>query len=289
MPPSTFKRGVLGGLYAKKLCCQCAFGPLNLTKKVKMLKFSRPATALALILISAQSVFAASVVEVVDNGMSLHFNVNEEKLIRIKGLPVAGKYRFHALKGVLYAQLPDDKRWWQITSKDYLYKIPSPYLERHSKWAEYEGQPTYHWVATYGGQICAHMFTSQKAAQDAGINFSHLSRLSNALTFLVGDDVAHPCENLRISPAMGKIMGFPVSSTGRTGEFSLQRVYQKNGTGNAEEIINPLHLNAEVHAAFLKLRLTPAQRAAFESASANLPFGRQVTALKKLLRQQSQQ
>lgn len=258
------------------------------------MKFLTPIFAIALALTPALSNAIIRLDFKIDNA-ALAFLIEPHTSIQIEGLPYVGVHLYSITSDTLYIQHPEEENWLALPLGNLKSSIPTAYVEKGNESGAFLGSPNRHWAVRVGSRICEHVFTNTDTAARIGANISHLTRISTGLNYIYGGDLkAHGCASYLINPAIGKVVGFPIHSSGTatqgpngkktTNRMDVTRLSTLPGQGLPQpEITAPFDLPAQIR--FLARQLTPEQNTIFQTTSTNLPNLQKLRALRHIIAQ----
>lgn len=237
------------------------------------------------------------------NGVPLTLNIDSNHVIAIEGLGVPGlTLLYNQQTSTLFAHLVGQDAVSTIPFDTYGYYLPEGKLLAGGDWEEFLGEPSRFWQITLpvAGQVktCAHLFANKKAAAQAGMDITDLTRLQASLAYLIGppskEDVssADACPPYQIPPAHGTVVGLPLHIINGSGKGTVELISieaDPNGVQHSLPVPATAPLGAAAHVAFLKSVLPVGMRSAFEVSNEHIPLQQQIRALKQLLRQIQEQ
>ena len=214
--------------------------------------------------------------------------VDEQRTVRVVGLPLAGDFYFNANTGTLFSRLPGERVTYAVPLGKYAHRVPHARVAKQGKWKDYFESPSFYWRMEVEDQTCSHVFANQAAAVKARLNITDLTRLNAALTYLLGPAYTGTCGPYIVDPAAGAIVGLPLygihQGSGDAGTSEVTEIVEVEGPANKLNVPTTVQLTAMAHARFLKTMLGGAELATFNTISGQLPHQQQVRALKILLR-----
>ena len=234
------------------------------------------------------------------NGVPLTLNIDNNNIIAIEGLGIPDlTLLYNKQTSTLFAHLAGQEAVSTIPFDTYGYYLPQGKLLAGENWEEYLGEPSRFWQITLpvAGKVktCAHLFANKKAAAQAGMDITDLTRLQASLAYLIGppskEDVSSTdaCPPYQIPPANGAVVGLPLHIINGSGKGTVELIGIEADTSGTAQHPLPVPatapLNAAAHVDFLKAVLPASMRSAFEISNEHIPLQQQIRALKQLLRQ----
>lgn len=226
-------------------------------------------------------------VDMLKSGVATKWLVDEHKTVKIQGISPAARFYYNTQNGTLFAYLEGEDTVYSIPYGTYTFKVPQAVVEGGEEWHEYLGSKSRYWRVKVGGKTCSHIFANKAAATKAKLNLADLTRIQTALSYLLGPAPAENCGPYVVNVAAGREVGLPLYAiNGTKGGNEIVDIAEIDvETPNLLPVNNIKRITAAAHARFLKGLLTGEEAAAFEAASANLPWRQQVRALKILLKE----
>lgn len=255
-----------------------------------MYKFSFLMSLLAAPLLWADVVVLNYVERFSGGDLSIRLVVDERRVVKIQGLPVQGDYYYDAARAALVMRHPEEQQHYVLPALTAEGGLRVPQLRRVGPWREYMGTATTQWSLHNGKYPCGAVFTSKALAEQAGISYSDVMRISNSLRYLFGGEPQHACEKSRLTAAQGRLAGLPVYMSDYSGVTT--DLVKLNRESASPHVLpqDPALLNAPAHLRFLKRANDGDLVSAFEQASGQLPYGQQVRALRQMIgREQARQ
>ncbi len=218
-------------------------------------------------------------------GNQLVLTIDDERRVRIEGLPTAGDFVYDAGSRTLFARLPGDVHFYAVTARHYN-NAPHvfPELGKIGPGPRKAGYETLQWEVKVNGRPCGTVYTSSALTGEVGLDLSDLSFMNRALVYLVNPAVIEPCKRYVIDAALGRLTGFPVMEIGREESWEMEKVTK---VAMPRAVVPPLNgaapMTDEIRVQFLLGALPPEAREPFMATRGDLSVEEQIRALETLL------